>query len=165
MVVLLAPLLAVSTVSAAHPMTGSGHVALTGSSLISHKVLGDGDLVLLVLNNTFHITGTLSGSAWAIERDLNHTDTLRITVHGLAHFTGSVNGMSGTLLIRYMGVNNGTFIMGRFILYAGTGHLAGVHGHGTFQGKATAPLSYTLTWTVQTHHAEHEDEQQVQETD
>jgi hypothetical protein len=127
--------------------------------------LDDGDLVLLVLNNTFSITGTLSGHAWAVERDLNHTDTGRITVHGLAHFTGSLNDMSGTLLIRYMGVNNGTFIMGRFILYAGTGHLAGVHGHGTFQGKATAPLSYSLSWTVRIHHAEHEVETQVKDTD
>jgi hypothetical protein len=105
MVVFLAPLLVVSSVSAAHPMTGSGHVALTGSTLISHRVFDDGDLVLLVLNNTFSVTGTLSGSAWSVERDLNHTDTGRITVHRLAHFTGSISEMSGTALIRYMGVN------------------------------------------------------------
>ena len=165
MVLFLAPLLAISAVSAAHPVTGSGHVALTGSSLISHRVFGNGELVLVVVNNTFSITGTLSGTAWSVERDLNHTDTGRITVHGLAHFIGSVNEMSGTLLIRYEGVNNGTFIAGHFMIYGGTGQLNGVHGHGTFQGSSMAPLSYTLTLTAQTHHTEHEDEQLVPETD
>ncbi len=155
--VFLIPLLAVSTVNAAHPMTGSGHVAITGSTLISHRVL-DEDLVLLVLNNTFSVTGALSGRATAIERDLNHTDTRIITFHGLAHFTGTLNGMSGTLLIRYAGVNNGTMIKGHFIVYAGTGQLAGVHGQGPFQGSSTAPLSYTLTWTIRTHQVEHEAE-------
>src|SRR3989442_15489766 len=86
MVLFLAPLLAISAVSAAHPVTGSGHVALNGSSLISHRVFGNGELVLVVVNNTFSITGTLSGTAWSVERDLNHTDTGRISVHGLAHF-------------------------------------------------------------------------------
>lgn len=63
MVVFLAPLLAVSAVSSAHPMTGSGHVALTGSKLISHRVFDEGELVLLMLNNTFSLTGTLNGHA------------------------------------------------------------------------------------------------------
>jgi hypothetical protein len=146
-------------------MTGSGHVAVTGSTLISHRVFDEGELVLTVVNNTFTITGTLSGHAWAVERDLNHTDTGRITFRGMAHFTGSLNDMSGTLLIRYGGVNNGTFITGHFVVSGGTGQLAGVHGHGTFQGKVTAPLSYSLSWTVRIHHAEHEDETQVKDTD
>jgi hypothetical protein len=124
----LVPLLAVSTVNAARPMTGSGHVVATGSTLISQRTFDHGDLVLFVVNQTLSFTGNLTGSAWAIQINLNHTDTGRITFQGLAHFTGTLNAMSGTLLIGYEGVNNGTFIRGHLEVFGGTGQLAGVKG-------------------------------------
>jgi hypothetical protein len=144
-------MLSISTVNAAHPTVGTGHVAITDSVRLSHRVIGHNTLV--VFKNTFDVTGALSGKAVAIERDLIHNRTGVTIVRGLANFTGSLGDKSGTLIIRYEGRNNGTFIRGHFEIFAGTGQLAGARGHGTFEGKLTlppTPLNYSLKWQIAT---------------
>jgi hypothetical protein len=164
LVAFLLPLLAVSTVNAAHPMTGSGQLTTTSSTVISQRTFDHGDLVLLVVNLTLSFTGNLSGTGWVVLIGLNHTETGIIPFYGVAHFTGTLNAMSGTLLMSITGVNNGTYVRAHFDLQAGTGQLAGVRGQGSFEGNVGTPASYTLRWTVQTHHG-HENEHQVRERD
>ncbi|HEV2119585.1 MAG TPA: DUF3224 domain-containing protein [Candidatus Bathyarchaeia archaeon] len=144
-------LLSVSTVNATQPNFGTGHVSLTDSVRLSHQVIGHNTLV--VFKNTFVTSGALAGKAVAIERDLIHNQTGVSIDRGLANFTGTLGDKSGTLVIRYEGRNNGTFIRGHFEIFGGTGQLAGVRGHGAFEGKATfppTPLNYSLRWHVAT---------------
>jgi len=60
----------------------------------------------------------------ALERDVTHTsgDRSFITFHGEANFTAS-NGeaSSGTLVIRYVGINNRTFVHGQFVIVRNSG--------------------------------------------
>ena len=137
--------------NAAHPTLGTGHVALTDSLRLSHRTIGHNTLV--VFKNSFDLTGSLSGKAIAVERDLIHNRTGVVVFHGLANFTGTLGDKSGTLRIRYEGRNNGTFIRGHFEIFGGTGQLAGARGHGAFEGKISnppAPLNYSLKWHIAT---------------
>src|SRR5690348_13736138 len=114
MLVFLVPLLAVADVSAAKPSTGSGTVAITSRTVLDHDVVSDHTAIDTV-NVTFTVTGALSGHAIAIERDVFHnitTSTGTITTetfHGKGTFTGTLNGKTGTLVVRYEGHNNSTF--------------------------------------------------------
>ena len=163
--VFLVPLVAVSTVAAAKPSMGMGTVTLTSSTVLHREVLNHHS-VLVIAKNTFSVTGNLSGTAVAIERDLMHNvtrdgKTVTITTfHGNANFTGTLGGKSGTLVVRYEGRNNSTFIRGTFTVSHGTGQLTGVHGQGRFHGSALlseghpSPLDYTIHWSTHTHHGE-----------
>ena len=139
----LLPVLAVSASYGTKPADGSGHV-----TLVSHIKIGTSrapdDNNITTFKNKFSVDGALSGSAIATERDVTHGQTGVISFHGVANFTGTVNGKSGSIMINYVGHNNGTFIQGQFVLLGGTSGLLGLHGQGTFSGAATMPLSYTL---------------------
>ncbi len=141
----LLPVLALSAAYGSKPSTGSGHV-----TLVSHVKIGTSrapnDNNITTYNNKFNLDGALTGTAMATERDVTHGQTGAITFHGLANFTGTVNGKSGSIMVNYVGHNNGTFIEGQFVLLDGTTGLLGLHGQGTFSGAATMPLSYTLDW-------------------
>ena len=143
----LLPVLAVSASygTKAADVDGSGHV-----TLVSHIKVGTSrapdDNNITTYKNKFSVDGTLSGTAVATERDVTHGQTGMINIHGLANFTGTVNQKTGSIMINYVGHNNGTFIEGQFVLLGGTSGLVGLHGQGTFSGAATMPLSYTLDW-------------------
>jgi uncharacterized protein DUF3224 len=141
----LLPVLAVSASYGTKPADGSGHV-----TLVSHVKIGTSrapaDNNITTYKNKFTVDGALTGTAWAIERDVMHGQTGDTNFHGLANFTGTVNGKSGAIVINYVGHNDGTFIEGQFVLLDGTTGLLGLHGQGTFSGVATMPLSYTLDW-------------------
>lgn len=142
----------VSSANAAKPTVGMGTVALVHSQVLStHQV--SAHTTIVVAKNTFMVTGPLSGTAIAIERDVMHTTekTVMTTFHGMANFTGTLDGKSGMLVIIYQGINNGTFIRGHFEASHGTGDLAGAHGSGHFEGSATAPLNYSIRWTIAPH--------------
>src|SRR5207245_968566 len=96
-----------------------------------------GDNTISTLKNTFHLTGALAGTAIALERDVTHasSDKTFITFQGEANFTGTAGDMSGKLVIHYVGINNGTFIRGQFVIGSGTEGLADFHGQGEFSGK------------------------------
>lgn len=150
----LVPVVAVSGVYAAKPMTGAGTVALVSSTIVDHDVLSDQTTINLV-KDTFSLTGTLSGTAVATERDVVHNvtgrDIIMVTFHGVANFTqtgGEGSTVVGTLQIRYEGINNSTMIRGHFVASDGTGKFVGFHGEGSFEGSTTAPLSYTIRWTI-----------------
>jgi Protein of unknown function (DUF3224) len=161
MLVFLVPLLAVADVSAAKPSTGSGTVAMTSRTVLDHDVVSDHTTIDTV-KVTFSVTGVLSGTAVAIERDISHNITTSkgtittTTFHGRGNFTGTLDGKSGTLVVRYEGHNNGTFVRGEFSIGHGTNALTGAHGHGKFSGTTVAPaestgpppLNYTLHWRI-----------------
>jgi Protein of unknown function (DUF3224) len=99
-----------------------------------------GENVIIMFNVTTAATGTLTGSLVGTEMDVVHPDG-SITLHGIALFTGSVDGRSGTLLFTYNGIGNA--VTGhetlRFVGRQGTGDLAGVSIHGTAEGNLGVP--------------------------
>ena len=99
-----------------------------------------GENVIITFNVTTAATGTLTGSLVGTELDVVHPDG-SITLHGIAVFTGSVDGRSGTLLFTYNGIGNA--VTGhenlRFAARQGTGDLAGVYVQGTAEGDLGAP--------------------------
>jgi hypothetical protein len=86
----------------------------------------------------------------ALERDVTHASSDRtfVTFQGEANFTSSNEAQSGTLVIHYVGINNGTFIHGQFVAGSGTGSFADFHVQGSFSGKAGMTLNYTLKWHI-----------------
>jgi hypothetical protein len=156
---LVLPILAVGTVQAAHTTTstGTGTVTITSSELVSTRHIGHN--ILNVYMNTFKVTGILSGTASGTERDIVHTRTGIVTATGHAKFTGTLNGMSGTLLVTYHSRLVNGAITGHFTISGGTNQLAHVTGHGSFTGTTTTPLSYTLKWQVSSH-SDGQDEQE-----
>jgi hypothetical protein len=148
--VVLLPVLAVTATYATKPTAGSGTVTLMGPPVVvSSRTAGDNTVT--ILKNTFSLTGKLTGTAVALERDVTHAsgDRSFTTFQGEAIFTSS-NGeaSSGTLVVHYVGINNGTFIHGQFTVGSGTGSFADFHGQGSFSGTAGKALDYTLNWHI-----------------
>ncbi len=141
----LLPLLAVSIAYATRPAEGNGTVTLVHSQKIGASRIAN-DNTIVTLNNTFSISGTLSGTALAIERDVIHNSTGKVNFHGVAKFSGHVGTKSGTLMINYVGRNTGTSIQGQFVILSGTDDLANLRGQGTFSGKPGMALNYVINW-------------------
>jgi len=152
--IVLLPVLAVTATYATKPAIGHGTVTLVSSTPVGTSRPADGNTIAM-FKQTFSLTGTLAGTAVALERDVTHTsgDRSFTTFHGEANFTAS-NGeaSSGTLVIRYVGINNGTFVHGQFVIVrnSGTDSFADFHGQGSFSGKAGigVAMDYTLKWHI-----------------
>jgi len=99
-----------------------------------------GENTIITFNVTTTVTGTFTGSLVGTELDVVHRDG-SINLHGTALFTGSFNGMSGTLLYTYNGIGNA--VTGHetlhFVGRQGTEGLAGVLVEGTSEGDLGAP--------------------------
>jgi hypothetical protein len=147
----LLPLLAVTATYATKPAMGSGTVTLSHRTMVGSPRPA-GDNTIATFKETFDLTGTLTGTAKALERDVTHAsgDKSFTTFQGEANFTSSNEAQSGTLVIHYVGINNGTFIHGQFVAGSGTGSFADFHGQGSFSGKVGQGLAldYTLKWHI-----------------
>lgn len=150
--IVLLPVLAVTATYASKPASGNGTVALVNSHRVSSRIAGGNNITTVI--NTFVLTGPLTGRAVALERDIIHSSGERflITFQGVANFTKSTGGTAtstSTLVVRYVGFNNGTFIHGQFVAGDGTGSLANFHGQGQFSGHVgPTPLNYTIRWHI-----------------
>ena len=150
--IVLLPVLAVTATYATKPTIGTGKVTLVSSTPVGAARTADGNTIAL-FKNTFSLTGALTGTAVSLERDVSHSsgDKTFITFQGEANFTSTKDAAHpGTLVIRYVGINNGTFIHGQFVAGSGTGSLADFHGQGSFSGKVGMglALNYTLKWHI-----------------
>jgi len=150
--IVLLPVLAVTATYATKPTIGTGTVTLVGKPVVvSSRTAGDNTIT--TLKNTFHLTGALTGTAVALERDVTHasSDKSFITFQGEANFTTPTGeAQSGKLVIHYVGINDGTTIHGQFVAGNGTGTFADFHGQGEFSGKVAMMLvlNYTLQWHI-----------------
>lgn len=170
LLVFLVPVGVVSAESMAHDndgnaSNGSGTITFTTTGTISGPTT-HGENIVTVVKETLKFSGNLSGTALTIERQVKHNDTddgathIFTTFHGHGNFTGTLNGASVTLRIRYEGVSNSTFTRGNFVFFGDTNQNNSAHGEGHFKGTATLPenggsgIAYTLHSHVGTH-AEH----------
>ena len=148
----LLPVLAVTATYATKPTVGQGTVTLVSSTPVGSARTA-GDNTIATFKNTFSLTGALTGKAVSLERDVMHAsgDKSFTTFQGEANFTsstGDIAATTGTLVIHYVGINNGGSIHGQFVANSGTGSLADFHGQGDFSGQAGKALNYTLNWHI-----------------
>src|SRR6266702_4084840 len=66
-----------------------------------------------------------------------------------ATFTGTVNGISGTVVISGSSTGTGATGSGQFVVELGTAGLSGLHAQGTFQPTVTGPTTVTGTYSLQ----------------
>ena len=147
LVLSLLPLLSIPLANAtiSTPATGSFTAIFTVLSVTS----ADGNTIITV-SETATLTGTLTGTRTAVGSEIIHPDGT-FNAHDTGTFTGTVNGVSGTLVIA--GESNGLdgIGSGRFAVGQGTAGLEGSHAEGAFQFMATGPTSTTGTYSVQFH--------------
>jgi hypothetical protein len=147
---LLVPLLAFmapSAATAATRLSASGTFTQTSFTVTDSRTAGR--LTFLSFEETDVLTGTLTGTTLIVGECI-----VFASGEGMCKasetFTGTVDGMSGTLeFLDLVEINTNTGeVAGRFIVVDGTGDLAGAHGQGTFSGAAgTGTYAGTLILT------------------
>src|SRR3970040_3913 len=111
------------------PTEGGGTLQATSLTPLDARLAGPH--VFFSEANTFTITETLLGTL-----DCQVSGLARPTGEGTAHilctFTGTVQGHSGTAVLRANETFAGDSADGGFVLADGTGDLANLHGQGSF---------------------------------
>jgi hypothetical protein len=89
--------------------------------------------LIITWDVTFNFTGTFTGTWVGTERDVIYPEgPYAATFTGSGLFTSSDN--TGTVVMTYQGLaSSDTEAIAYWVVDQGTGSLAGVHGHGTFQ--------------------------------
>lgn len=142
LILLLAALLMLPTVSATTPASASGTFTGTGFKLINTKTAGPNTFATAAMN--FSLTGAFTGTAAETATTLTTAKGLTVDVGDVrATFTGTVNGISGTVVFRINGNSAGGPFHGHFVIIDGTGGLANLRGEGTF--KLTSPNGGTYS--------------------
>jgi Protein of unknown function (DUF3224) len=93
---------------------------------------------ITVITNTGSVaevvfTGTLSGSATELYTAVVRSSG-KVDVQGNGSFTGSVDGQAGTLTYHFNGHGRDGALAGQITIIRGTGALAGVKGHISYDG-------------------------------
>ncbi len=83
-------------------------------------------------NDAHTLTGTLVGTTSEDVTIIVNLTTGQGTLSGLLFFTGTANGISGTLVLQLVGVVNVPSIQGSFTIISGGDGLANFRGQGTF---------------------------------
>ena len=145
-VVLLAAVTA-SGASASPPISASG--TLTYQSATFNSIRSAGGNTIIDLSATVAYTGTFSGTSTLHGTLILHPNGTA-NFHDVETFTGTVNGVPGTVTFNLLGKGNivtGTY-EGTQVIIGATGALAGLHGVlrqvGTVPTAAQGPLgTYT----------------------
>lgn len=113
-------------------ITGGGAVTLLTKEILStHQEHGN---TIATLRVTARVDGVLQGTIESNETAKVHADG-SIDVTARETFTGSVNGISGTLEFQeHSSIDSAGNTSGRFEVVNGSGGLAGARGRGTLQG-------------------------------
>ena len=142
----------------------TGTITFVQNGIISGPTIRFDNTTVTVVNETLTFSGNLTGTAHTIERLVKHNDTddgptqIFTNFHGHGNFTGTLNGASVTLRIRYEGVSNSTYARGNFVVFGNENQNTTVHGQGHFAGAlktgegGSSGVDYTMHSHVKTHH-------------
>jgi Protein of unknown function (DUF3224) len=128
LVVAVAALLAAvaaSGAAASPPISASGTFTYTSSTFNSIQEAG-GNLII-DLSSTVSYTGTFTGTATLHGTLIFHANGTA-TFQDVETFTGTVNGVPGTVTLRLDGHNRAGVITATDVIISATGELAGLHG-------------------------------------
>jgi hypothetical protein len=150
---LLVPLAALLTVavaagaSASAPTAVSGTVGNTSSTFNSVRTAGDN--LIIDLSATAAYTGTFTGTS-TIHGILIVRPDGAATFHDVEVFTGTVNGVAGTVTFRLNGSNDSSLeVQATATIVSATGGLAGLHGVLHEIGTVVIPSGPVGTYTGQ----------------
>jgi Protein of unknown function (DUF3224) len=146
----LAIVLAATESMAAHastPMPATGTFQYTDSTF--HDVRSAGGNTIIE-DNVAHVTysGTFTGTS-TVEGLLIFHPNGTATAEDIETFTGTVNGVPGTVTLRLTGGGPGLAFSATDVVLSATGALAGLHGVLDLTGLVTIPQGPTGTYTGQ----------------
>ena len=144
---LLLPILSIPLASATTSTSVTG--SFTASFTVLSVTSADGNTIIVV-SETATLTGPFTGTRIAQGSEIIHPDG-SFNAHDTGTFTGTVNGISGTLVITGESTGLGANGAGDFVVGQGTGGLEGFHAQGPFHFTATGPTTTTGTYSVQLH--------------
>ena len=136
MFLLLPALLLASMMSADQSTLGTGTFTPASPPTILEIRVANGN-TFIIATQPFTVVGTLTGTEVLTFHEVIHPDgTVNIQSFGV--FTGTVNGISGTVLSRNVSTGDNNSQEGHFTLFGGTHDLATLHAEGafTFVGSA-----------------------------
>jgi|SRR5438445_2890463 len=141
------PLLSIPFANATTSITATG--TFTASFTVLSITSSDGNTIIMVRENAT-LSGFFIGTRIALGFEVIHPDGT-FNAHDTGIFTGTANGVAGTLVISgesngIGGVGSGDFTVGQ-----GTAGLSGAHAEGPFQFTAAGPTSTTGTYSVLFH--------------
>jgi hypothetical protein len=167
----------VTTPSTNGNSNGGGTITFAQNGIVSGPTTRCDKTTVTVVNETLTFSGNLTGTAHTIERLVKHNDTddganqVFTNFHGRGNFTGTLNGATVTLHIRYEGVSNATYTRGHFVLSGSENENTTVHGQGRFAGAlktgegGSSGVDYMLHSQVKTHRECHEDHPEARDND
>lgn len=145
---LLASLLLVpASANASTLESGTGSFTATGTVTSVKHVDGN---TIVTATEVQPLTGVLTGVRVAEGITIFHANGT-FEAHDTGTFTGTVDGKTGTLTISGASSGAGSTGDGTIVGYNGTGGLAGLHLHGTFQPVITGPTTAEGPIQVQYH--------------
>ena len=146
----LAALLAVAwvTVAAASPLTSATGTFSYETFSPSVRLVGGNTIIDYTLTALW--TGTFSGTSVVHGTLIIHADGSTDN-HGSDTFTGTVNGVSGTVTFNEAGPGDSTSFQSTDVIISGTGNLANLHGVLSAAGIVPAAGLPVATYTGQIH--------------
>jgi Protein of unknown function (DUF3224) len=133
LIIVLAALSVVPALASGPPLAASG--AFTQLSFVQTNVRIVGGATLFTFTETDSLSGTFNGTS-VIDGACVVRPSQQAVCQAVETFTGTVVGSAGTVVFRDVIVLDLTTnaAQGSFTIVSGTGDLATLHGHGTFQG-------------------------------
>jgi hypothetical protein len=132
---------------AAPPATVSGSYVYTDSWFESFRSAGGN--AIIELNATVEYTGTFTGTSTVHGVLIAHADG-SASFHDVEVFTGTVNGVPGTVTLNIAGSNDaGLNVKATSTIVSATGALAGLHGTLRLAGTVQLPQGPVGTYSGQ----------------
>jgi hypothetical protein len=148
-------LVATSGAAASPPTPASGTSTTTSATFNSMREVGGNTII--DLSSTIAYTGTFTGTSTVHGILIFHSDGVgaqfppwRANFHDVEVFTGTVNGVPGTVTFNLNGSNDPSgAVKGTYTIVSATGELAGLHGVLSQVGKIETPSGPFGTYTGQ----------------
>jgi len=141
------PLLITPLAHATPPTTATGTFTASFTVL---TVTTAGENTIITVNETATLTGSFVGTRIAQGSEIIHPDGSFVAMD-TGTFTGTLNGVPGTLVITGHSTGTGATGAGSFVVNQATSALTDMHGFGPFEFSATGPTSTTGTYSITLH--------------
>lgn len=140
-----------AAVSASSPREVTFGQTVTSDVFVSARPAGASGTTRFVDVATGEFTGAVVGAFTETDYFLLHADGTG-NFHGVDTCSCTIDGRSGTLMIRYTGTMaaDGTFVS-PFVIVQATGGLAGLRGHGVSTGVFTGVTPYSFSNVISYH--------------
>jgi hypothetical protein len=136
--------MSLAVVYATKPTSAAGNFVVTSWAITSVRTANGNTFMNFA--NTETLTGTFVGTSTSAISVIVHPSG-DFNVEHIMTFTGTVDGKSGTMIIKFeakgTGFGYGAPVSAQWVIQKGTGGLAGIHGTGTFEGNALIGGAYS----------------------